>query len=299
MTAADLVTDLIAALAPVADQLPDVRWRDATAGEKLSVRNGHLAAACPVQAALDGDGGFETTPTTAGPSAALTVLDRLLLGGLDPMRGAPATDPPTAFRATYQEHLDDWPWTWARDEASPEQRALLAAAASRRASGFARMLAPWPPPGVGHIGMRLSWLHPERPLQLGTRVDAVLGRRDGTHTLVVHLTGDHGDATRRRLAYDAVLETVSLRRAPAAVRGLLPDAGRDWTVAVDDALLAEGVAAAGAAARTALGTQRLDAAGLTARAGPACRYCAHQEGCEPGTAWLRGPGRLRHGFLAT
>ena len=298
MIAADLVADLVAAVAPVADQLADVRWRDATAGERLAVRNGHVSTVCPVKAALDGDGEFQTTPTTAGPAAALTVLDRVLLGGLDPMRGAPAADPPSAFRATYQEQLDDWPWTWARDEASPEQRALLAAAANRRVSGIARMLSPWPPPAAGHIGMRLSWLHPERPLQLSTRADAVLGRRDGTHTLVVHLGGDHGAATRRRLAYDAVLEAVSLRRPPAAVRGLLPDAGRDWTIAVDDAVLAEGIAAAAAGARTALGAQRLVATGLVAQPGPACRYCAHRDRCEPGSTWLGGPGRLRHGFLA-
>ena len=149
MIAADLVADLVAAVAPVADQLADVRWRDATAGERLAVRNGHVSTVCPVKAALDGDGEFQTTPTTAGPAAALTVLDRVLLGGLDPMRGAPAADPPSAFRATYQEQLDDWPWTWARDEASPEQRALLAAAANRRVSGIARMLSPVAAAGGG------------------------------------------------------------------------------------------------------------------------------------------------------
>ncbi len=79
--------------------------------------------------------------------------------------------------------------------------------------------------------------------------------------------------------------------------GLLPDAGRRWSVAVDDALLDEGIDAAADAARTALGVQRRDAAGLERRPGPGCRSCAHAVTCDSGTAWLHGPGRLRLGFL--
>lgn len=299
MNAADLVAALVEALAPAADQLPDVPWREATAGEKLVVRADHVATACPVQAALDGDGDFETTPVTAGPTAATTVTDRLVHGSLDPSRPAPATDPGGAFRAVWGEELDEWPWDWARGEASPTERSLLSGAVSRRVGALARMLDPWPPPDASGIGRRHNWVHPQRPLQLRTRIDVVLGRRDGTHTLVVLLNGDHGPATRRRLAYDAVLETVSLRRPPARVRALLPDAGREWTVEVDDDLLGEGVTAAADAARLALATQRIDPAGLAPQPGPVCRYCAHVARCPEGDAWLAGPGRLRHGFLPT
>lgn len=295
--AADLVGALVDALAPVADQLPDVRWADATDAERLAVRPGQLAAACPAQAALDGDDGFEPTPVTAGPAASLDVLDRLVHGSLDPSRPLPAADPGGGFLSVWAERLEDWPWDWARKEAGPADRALLAGAVRRRVTALARMLRPWPPPDASTVGHRLRWFHPQRPLRLDSRADLVLGRRDGGHTLVVLLTGDHGHATRRRLAYDALLETVSLRRPPAAVRGLLPDAGRDWAVPVDDALLAEGVAAAADAARLALGVQRRDAAALARRPGTHCRRCAHAGACPQGTAWLDGPGRLAHGFL--
>lgn len=297
MIVPDLVADLVEALAPTAEQLPDIAWREATAGEKLVVRADHLATACPVQAALDGDGDFDTTPVTAGPTAAMGVLDRLVHGSLDPSRPFPASDPGDGFRAVWDEKLDDWPWDWARDEASPAERALLSGAVNRRVGAVARMLDPWPPPDATSIGRRNNWLHPERPLQLRTRTDLILGRRDGTHTLVVLLGGDHGPVTRRRLAYDAVLEAVSLRRPPARVRALLPDAGREWTVEVDDDLLAEGVTAAADAARLALATQRIDPAGLAPQPGAVCRYCAHVARCPEGEAWLAGPGHLRHGFL--
>jgi hypothetical protein len=82
------------------------------------------------------------------------------------------------------------------------------------------------------------------------------------------------------------------------VLGLLPDAGRRWSVPVDDALLDEGIVAAAEAARAALGVQRRDATGLDRRPGPGCRSCAHAVTCDSGTAWLAGPGRLRLGFLS-
>ncbi|HET9459882.1 MAG TPA: hypothetical protein VFO51_07885, partial [Sphingomicrobium sp.] len=179
----------------------------------------------------------------------------------------------------------------------PEERALLSAAVSRRASGVARMLQPWPPPDATHAGRRPPWTHPTRPFRLTGGIDATFGRRDGTHTIVVVLTGDHSATTRDRLAYEALVELLGLRRAPAVVRGLMPDAGRDWSVAVDDRLLEDGIGAAVAAARTALGIRRADGAGLPRHPSPACRRCAHATGCADGQAWLDGPGRRRLGFL--
>ena len=114
---------------------------------------------------------------------------------------------------------------------------------------------------------------------------------------MVALTGDHAGATRDRLAYEAVVELLTVRRAPAVVRALLPDAGRDWSLTVDDDLLATGVAVIAATARVALGVSRRDASDLPRTPSPACRRCAHQAGCGPGAAWLAGPGRLRLGFL--
>jgi hypothetical protein len=294
---ADVVTRLVEALGPVADQLADVPWRDATWDERLGIRSGQVAVACPARAALDGDEPFETSPTIAGPAAGLGVLDRLALGHRDVTRGGAATDPMSAFRVAYKDEHEKWPWDWAHG-GTEEQRVLLAGAATRRAAGIARMLDPWPPTALGFVGFEPNWLYPQRPMRLKARFDAVLGRRDGTHTLVAVIAGDHGPATRRRLAYDALLEVLSLRRAPARVLGLLPDAGRRWSVPVDDALLDEGIEAAAVAARTALGVQRRDATGLERRPGPGCRSCAHAVTCDSGSAWLAGPGRLRLGFLA-
>jgi hypothetical protein len=113
----------------------------------------------------------------------------------------------------------------------------------------------------------------------------------------VVLTGDHGRATRDRLAYEALVELLNLRRPPAVVHGLLPDAGRTWSLTVDDELLAAAVAVAAAAARTALGVRRGDAGDLPRRPSPTCRYCAHAGSCDDGTTWLAGPGRRRLGFL--
>jgi hypothetical protein len=225
------------------------------------------------------------------------VLDRLLLGDLDPLRVNRPQDPATAFRDVYKGTPDDWAWRWAKDEATPEQRILLHAAVSRRVAGAARLLDPWPPPDATHAGRRAPWPHPTKPLRLAGATDVTLGKRDGTHTLVVVLTGDHTGTTRERVAFEAVVEVLLRRRTPAAVRALLADAGRDWSVAVDDDLLATGIEAVGTAARTALGARRADAAGLPRRPGPACRRCAHATGCAEGAAWLAGPGRLRLGFL--
>jgi hypothetical protein len=125
----------------------------------------------------------------------------------------------------------------------------------------------------------------------------VLGRRDGTHTLVIVIGGDHRSSTRRRLTYEALVEALALRRPPAAVLGLLPDAGRSWRVDVDEALLLEGVDAATLGAKTALGVARATGRSLPRTPGPLCRRCAHRASCAEGTAWLAGPGRRRSGFL--
>lgn len=296
MNAAELTPALLEALAPVAEQLPDVRWRDADPDDRLGVRPGTVAVACPASVALDGDTGFVARPVTVGPAASGAVLDRLLLGPRDPSRARSSDDPGTAFREVLASPPEHWAWDWATT-AAREEKALLAGVVSRRAAGIARMLTPWPPPGVTHAGRRPPWTHPDRPLRVTGGVDLTIGKRDGTHTIVLALTGDHSGATRDRLAYEAVVELLTVRRAPAVVRALLPDAGRDWSLAVDDDLLRTGVGAVAAAARTALGVARLDATGLPRTPSPACRRCAHRSGCEPGAAWLAGPGRLRLGFL--
>lgn len=296
MNAAELTAALLEALGPVADQLPDVRWRDADPADRLSVRPGTVAVACPASTALDGDGGFVARPVTVGPAASGAVLDRLLLGPQDPSRAKAADDPGTAFREVLAHPPEHWAWDWATT-ATREEKALLSGVVNRRATGIARMLGPWPPPGVTHAGRRPPWTHPQRPLRVTGGIDLTIGRRDGTHTIAVALTGDHGGATRDRLAYEAAIELLSVRRAPAVVRALLPDAGRDWSLAVDDDLLATGVAVIAAAARVALGVSRRDATDLPRTPSPACRRCAHQPGCEPGATWLAGPGRLRLGFL--
>jgi hypothetical protein len=297
VNAAEVVAAVLDALAPVTDQLPDGRWQDTADDERLTVRSTGHVAGCPAAAALDGDTPFETSPVLAGPAAAGAVLDRLLLGDADPMRVDRPKDPATAFREVYKQEPDDWAWRWAREEATPAERALLSAAVARRVAGAARMLQPWPPSEATQAGRRSPWSHPSKPLRLAGAADVTLGKRDGTHTLVAVLTGDHTGATRDRLAFEAVVEVLLRRRAPAAVRAVLADAGRDWSAAVDDALLTTGIEVIATAARTALGVQRRDATGLARRPGPACRRCAHAAGCTEGDTWLNGPGRLRLGFL--
>jgi hypothetical protein len=296
VNAAELTAEVLTALAPVADQLPDLRWRDAGEADRLTVRPGTVSVACPASTALDGDPGFVAKPVTVGPAASGAVLDRLLLGPTDPSRAGGATDPGTAFREVLAHPPEHWAWDWAT-KANRQEKALLSGVVSRRSAGIARMLGTWPAAGVTHAGRRPPWTHPHRPLRVTGAVDLTIGKRDGTHTIVLALTGDHAGATRDRLGYEAVVELLTLRRAPAVVRALLPDAGRDWSLTVDDDLLATGVRAVAAAARTALGVARLDAGGLPRTPSPACRRCAHQAGCEPGEAWLTGPGRLRLGFL--
>ncbi len=298
MNAPELVAAVVEALEAVADQLPpSPPGEKVDPAERLVVRSGDLG--CPAAAALDGEDPFVEQAATAGWGAASTVLDRLVTGHVDPRRGRPPTDPAAGFRTAMREvELLDWPWTWL-DTAGPADRATTAAEVHRRVAATARLLDPWPPPDARMIGVRPTWWFPGRPLRLQGRIDAVLGRRDGTHTAVVVLPGDHGPSTRSRLAYEALLESLAQRRPPATVLGLLPDAGRRWPLAVDDALLLEGVEVAAVAARTALGRRRRDAAGLDRRPGVRCRWCAHAATCAEGVAWLAGPGRLRSGFLPT
>lgn len=296
MNAAEAIAALLDALSPVTDQLADLPWREAGDAERLSVRPAHVTTACPAALALDGDTGFEARPVVVAPAATGAVLDRLLLGDRDPARVLGPADPASAFREVLASPPEHWAWDWATT-ATREQRAVLSAAVGRRAAGVARMLSPWPPPDATHAGRRPPWTHPTRPLRLVGGVDVTLGKRDGTHTVVVVLTGDHTGGTRRRLAYEALVELLVLRRAPAVVRGLLPDAGRDWALAVDDEVLVDGISAAAEAAATALGVQRTDASRLPRRPSPACRRCAHRRGCPEGAAWIDGPGRLALGFL--
>ena len=293
MTYDELRQAVVAALEGVADQLPEAK------DDPLVIRSSGLARAlgCPAATALDGESPFEDSAAAAGWSAATTVLDRIVTGHVDPSRGQPPTDPAAGFRLALKEtDRLSWPWPWI-DGADRATKAVTAAEVHRRVAATARAFGSWPPEDA-HFVNRPAWTFPGRPLRLQGRIEFVLGKRVlGGHTLVVGIAGDHGPTTRSRLAFEAVVETLHTRRPPATVLGLLPDAGRRWPLTVDDALLADGVAAAGVAARAALGARRRDGAGLDRRPGPRCRGCAHGVGCSPGTAWLAGPGRLRSGFL--
>jgi hypothetical protein len=294
---ADLLATTLEALAVVTDQQPDQRWNDADAGERLAVRPFLVTAACAASLALDGPQPFVEVPAVAGPAASAAVLDRLLLGDPDPRRATRPTTPAEGYRAVLTSGLlEGWPWDWLNEE-GPPAKAAVAAEVHRRVSAVARLLPDWPPPNATRTGRLPTWTHPTRPLRLHGGVDLVLGRRDGTHTLVVVIGGDHRSTTRRRLTYEALVETLALRRAPAAVHALLPDAGRSWRVDVDAALLREGIDAAVLGARTAFGTATATDPSLPRTPGPLCRRCAHQATCTEGTAWLSGPGRLRAGFL--
>ncbi len=294
---ADLLAATLGALAVVTDQQPDQRWNDADAADRLAVRPFLVASACPAAVALDGPKPFVETPAVAGPGASAAVLDRLLLGDPDPRRAARPVTPAEGYRAVLTSGLHDgWPWDWL-NEAGPPAKAAVAAEVHRRVSAVARLLPDWPPQEATRTGRLPTWTHPSRPLRLHGGVDLVLGRRDGTHTLVIVIGGDHRSSTRRRLTYEALVEALALRRPPAAVLALLPDAGRSWRVEIDEALLLEGVDAATLGAKTALGVARATGRSLPRTPGPLCRRCAHRSSCAEGTAWLAGPGRRRSGFL--
>lgn len=300
MTADELKAAVIDALAMVADQLPEAPpGGRVDPAERLDLRSTNVSevVSCPAAVALAGEEPFVECAATAGWAAGAEVLDRLVCGHRDPGRGRPPTDPASGFRTVLSEaeHLG-WPWTWLAG-ADRAERAMTAGEVHRRLSATARLLSPFPPAGVSHVGRRPSWSFPGRPLRLAGRVDVVLGRRDGSHTLVVVLNGDHGAATLPRLAFEALVEALELRRPPATVLGLLPDAGRRWPVAVDDALLEHGVAVAAELAQARLGQRRRDATGLERRPGPRCRDCGERATCAVGVAWLAGPGRRRAGFL--
>lgn len=309
---------LVEALAPVADQLAEVipGGERLDSSEWLVVRGNQHVSGCPVADALAGEDPFEPSAAVAGWQAAADAADLVVHGHLDPSRGGGPADPASAFRQLWKDRdqRDTWPWPWLRDDAERADRALTAAEVGRRLAALARMLdgpggagsgdgggsgdaGGWPPAGAGKIGLRPKWTFPGRALRLDGRIDVVLGKRGLGHRLVVVLGGDHRSDTRSRLAFEAVVETVAFRRPPTHVLGLLPDAGRRWVVAVDDGLLAEGVAVVADAARSALGARRRDAGGLERRPGPRCRTCVHRPGCEPGETWLAGPGRLDFGFL--
>lgn len=287
----------VTALEGVADQLAEAEpGRRATPGDRLDVRGIQHVTACPAAVALDGESPFEASPALVAWSLATLAGDRLVHGSADPRRAGPPGTPVEALAQAVEETSDDWAVDW-WDAAEAPARSVARAAVVRRVAGVARLASSWPPPGPVTYGHRPSWTFPRRPLVLHGRVDLVLGRRGHGHALVVALGGDHGPTTRARVAYEALVETLALRRAPAKVVAALPDAGRRWTVTVDDTVLEEGVAAAATAARAALGARRRDATGAERRPSPRCRSCAHGAGCDPGTAWLAGPGRLRAGFL--
>ena len=158
------------------------------------MRSTTVALACAAAAALDGDSEFVARPAIAGPGATGAVLDRLLLGPLDPQRAGGPTDPGSAFREVLAHPPDQWAWEWATS-AGRTEKALLSGVVSRRIAGMARLLQPWPPPEVTQAGRRLPWTHPGRPLRLYGSGEITLGKRDGTHTVVAVLTGDHTGVT--------------------------------------------------------------------------------------------------------
>ena len=104
--------------------------------------------------------------------------------------GPPGRRPGAAFREVLAEPPEHWAWDWATT-ASREERALLSAAvepAGGRGGPDAGAVAA---ADATHAGRRPPWTHPTRPFRLIGGIDATLGKRDGGHTIVVVLTGDH------------------------------------------------------------------------------------------------------------
>ena len=105
MSHADLLAATLAALAPVADQLPDAPWRDTDRSERLTVRPWLASAACPAAVALDGPQPFVGTPAVARARRSAAVLDRLLLGDPDPRRAPRPATPAEGYRAVLTSRL--------------------------------------------------------------------------------------------------------------------------------------------------------------------------------------------------
>ncbi len=218
---------------------------------------------------------------------------RVGLAVLACMRDRPGLDPVSAFEevvadraAWFSDRLVGW-----LDGLGSGGRGALAA----EACGYAVAVAGEVPPArMGDVRISrpsdwLEWTVPGRALRLRGRCDAMTPRRGarppGRRLLVVvgTLAGAEAVAGHTALAY--TLTTASL---PDRVTVLAPAVGRAAFV-VDDHLLGEALARAGAAAAAAMAARFGPPAATTP--GPWCRRCARSgDGggeCAPGTAWTR------------
>lgn len=200
---------------------------------------------------------------------------------------------------------------WVGDLRADGDAAPLAATAglaTRWLAGFVRVLG-WPLPdrlallGVlredGPSGAPRWWPAKGSPVTVACGADARIGRVTGSgdFALVVHRPASADDAeVHRRATFEAAAGALALRVAPDSVLVTAGDTGERARVLVDEALLSAGGELIVDVVRqrvTAL-TTGFDVA--DARPSARCRWCPEVERCEPGSAWLAGPGRWRGGL---
>jgi hypothetical protein len=289
----DALTDR---LADVAHRCAPGRFWDAPDNERIRVGDFDVSESvtCEARAGATPITPFESSVRTVWRAAAYDTLYELRDG---------ADGPPGAYRAAHA-HGDPerWPWSWIRTNgrdtpsASPAERVLVGQKAINLTSAAARGFGTWPPEGLQQFGWRPDWFYPDRALRLAGRIDAVL-RLDGETTLAFFIRGGWNRRLLRQVAYNSVMATLG-REDPDAALVMFPDLGahRTMRLAVDGALLDDGVEAAAQAAEILAVRAGLMVRELARTPGPHCRYCEIAAGCDPGSDWLGGPGARRFGF---
>lgn len=178
--------------------------------------------------------------------------------------------------------------TWLKTLGPAETGSVLAAASSWAARQF--VAVPWRALGKVAFGPRPLRATPTGstgPVVLESRLDAdvVLGAAPSVERVLVVL----GRPRRATVAFDALVASLSLSRAPLRVVTVDPASGRVEPVGVDQSLLARAadqiVEVARALAPIARGQE------LAQVPGPACYRCRWRRECNPGAGWLAARAR--------
>ena len=277
------------------------------------------AAACPARYRAAGDGGWGFpgwSASTAAASVGRAALDHHLHGR------APEPGPTRAELPAPLEVVRGWirdaavaggPGVggWVGDLRADGDAATLAATAAlatRWLAGFLRVVG-WPlPEGLALLGVTRDdgptgaprwWPAKGSAVTVACGADARLGRVTGSgdYALVVHRPSSADDGeVHRRASFEAAAGALALRVAPGAVVVTAGDTGERARVVADESLLSAG-------GEMIVDVVRQRATALTrghdpadARPSPRCRWCDEAAHCDPGTAWLAGPGRWRGGL---
>jgi hypothetical protein len=270
-------------------------------------------AGCPARFRAQGAEGWGFpgwSPATAAAAVGRAVLDEhLARPGAD---GGPAPEPLEAVRAWMRAAPEaaDGVAGWVAEARAAGDAGVLAATAAgatRWVAGFVRVVG-WPlPPDLALLNVRREgapasprWRPPGVDgVTVASGADARQGRVSGAgrFALVVHrpTSSEDGPLT-ERATVEAAAGALCWGIAPEAVVVTAGDSGERARLAVDDCVLAAGgrMVAAVVHQRVVALDRGFDPADATPSA--RCRWCQVADGCDPGRAWLAGPGRWRGGL---